>query len=305
VDNLALRILSSGQPESISYDAAVRGPIAGVSPRTLSAPARRRSADPGRGPSLGANARRPGSSPSRSHLRRRNRIAEITKLVARPAIANTTPRGRSELVESRARVVAASDGPPGRRIGAWTLHDGAQQRLVDTGAEAPNRTSRRTPGRRFCEPVRRGRFPSWARIIDELRDLSRGHPPPARALQGRTRTGAERTLLVGAPGSGGRSTWDCPGDQSRTDRGRGLLHRRRGTNERRQTRARHRNVLVDVQANRRRPFESRFPMTGSAGADPSCGVRAFSACETASTRLGGTISLASPSSGPPSSSSSR
>jgi GAF domain-containing protein len=52
-------------------------------------------------------------------------IAEITELVA-TAIANA--ESRTALVESRARVIAASDDT--RRRIERDLHDGAQQRLV-------------------------------------------------------------------------------------------------------------------------------------------------------------------------------
>jgi signal transduction histidine kinase len=106
------------------------------------------------------------------------RIADITELVA-TTIANA--ESRAALIESRARVVAASD--ESRRRIERDLHDGAQQRLVTIALKL----------RSHQEAV----FPEMARLLDEvasdieevlheLRELAHGLCPPMLAQQGLT-----------------------------------------------------------------------------------------------------------------------
>jgi PAS domain S-box-containing protein len=100
------------------------------------------------------------------------RLEEFTELAA-TAIANAA--SRSELAASRTRIVAASDET--RRRIERDLHDGTQQRLVSLGLElrfaesavpADLEDARRTIGRVAGE---------LNRVIDELREISRGiHP---------------------------------------------------------------------------------------------------------------------------------
>jgi PAS domain S-box-containing protein len=165
-DNLASKILRSGQPESISYDAA-SGPIAAFA-RTLGL---RR----GVGAPILVEDRIWGAmlagwvEPCEITSETADRISEITKLVA-AAIANA--ESRSALVESRARVVAAGDDT--RRRIERDLHDGAQQRLVTLALELRSHQAVIPPElAELFAGVRCG----LGEILDELRELSRGiHP---------------------------------------------------------------------------------------------------------------------------------
>ncbi len=94
------------------------------------------------------------------------RMTEFTDLVA-TAVANA--HGRTELMTSRARIVAASD--EARRRIERDLHDGAQQRLV---ALALGLGARQGPptDEDVAEVAR-----ELTEVIDELREMSRGiHP---------------------------------------------------------------------------------------------------------------------------------
>jgi PAS domain S-box-containing protein len=100
------------------------------------------------------------------------RVASFAGLIA-TAISNATTR--SELIASRARIVAASDAA--RRRIERDLHDGAQQRLVTLGLDLQAIQMRIPPGleeaRSGLERVQR----EIERVLDGVRELSRGlHP---------------------------------------------------------------------------------------------------------------------------------
>ena len=100
------------------------------------------------------------------------RLAAFTELIA-TAISNTT--ARSELIESRARIVAAGD--EARRRIERDLHDGTQQRLVSL-ALAARAAAAELPAQGADV---RERFASIAAglgtAVEELQELSRGiHP---------------------------------------------------------------------------------------------------------------------------------
>jgi signal transduction histidine kinase len=97
------------------------------------------------------------------------RIAAFTELVA-TAISNA--ESRSELADSRARVIAAADDA--RRRIERDLHDGAQQRLV-TLAVALRRVEGKAPTELRPEIDRV--IEGLAGAVEELREMSRGiHP---------------------------------------------------------------------------------------------------------------------------------
>ncbi len=172
-DNLVTNVARSGHSESMTYDIAT-GPIAAYA-RELGI--RRAIGTPivvdGYiwGAMLAGWTRPAGGSPD--VLRR---IADITELAA-TTIANT--ESRAALVESRARVVAASD--ESRRRIERDLHDGAQQRLVTIALKL--RSHRETV------------VPEMARLLDEvatdiegvlheLRELAHGLRPPMLSERG-------------------------------------------------------------------------------------------------------------------------
>jgi PAS domain S-box-containing protein len=100
------------------------------------------------------------------------RLEEFTELAA-TAIANA--ESRSELAASRARIVAASDET--RRRIERDLHDGTQQRLVTLGMDLRRAESTVQP--ELSETRRAiGKIAGdLDRVIDELREISRGiHP---------------------------------------------------------------------------------------------------------------------------------
>jgi signal transduction histidine kinase len=113
-----------------------------------------------------------GSRRSRFASDTEQRMVEFCELIA-TAVASA--QSRSELIASRARIVAAADDA--RRRIERDLHDGAQQRLVTLRLELRDVGSRLTGG--FSEPREQ-----LARIGDaldgvlkELREISRGiHP---------------------------------------------------------------------------------------------------------------------------------
>jgi PAS domain S-box-containing protein len=165
-DNLASKILRSGQPESMSYDNA-SGPIAAV--------ARRLALRSAVGTPILVDGRIWGAmfagwtQPRDISSETTERLSQITELVA-AAIANT--ESRSALIESRARVVAAGDDC--RRRIERDLHDGAQQRLVTLALKLRSHDAAIPAGLRevFNEVVS-----GLEEVLNEIRDLSRGiHP---------------------------------------------------------------------------------------------------------------------------------
>jgi signal transduction histidine kinase len=105
-----------------------------------------------------------------------DRISEITELVG-AAIANA--ESRTALVESRARVVAAGDDT--RRQIERDLHDGAQQRLVTLALKLRSHQSTiPAPLAELFADVGSG----LGEILDELRELSRGIHPSVLSTSG-------------------------------------------------------------------------------------------------------------------------
>ena len=100
------------------------------------------------------------------------RVASFAELIA-TAVSNAT--ARSELVASRARIIAAGD--EARRRVERNLHDGAQQRLVSLGLDLQAVQARfpadREDDRAELERIQR----QIDLVLEELRELSQGlHP---------------------------------------------------------------------------------------------------------------------------------
>jgi PAS domain S-box-containing protein len=172
-NNLASKILSSGRPESMSYDNA-SGPIAAF--------AHKRALRCAVGTPILVDGRIWGAMfacwPQQRDISSEtmDRLTQITELVA-AAIANA--ESRSALIESRARVVAAADDS--RRRIERDLHDGAQQRLVTLALKLRSQES--TIPADLC-----GLFTDVAsgleEILDDIRELSRGIHPAALSRAG-------------------------------------------------------------------------------------------------------------------------
>jgi PAS domain S-box-containing protein len=172
-DNLASKILGSGQPESMSYDNA-SGPIAVFARRfelrcAVGTPIL---VDGGIWGAMFAGWPQPRDISSETT----DRLTQITELVA-AAIANA--ESRSALIESRARVVAAGDDS--RRRIERDLHDGAQQRLVTLALKLRSQES-------TIPADLTGLFTDVAsgleEILDDIRELSRGIHPAALSRAG-------------------------------------------------------------------------------------------------------------------------
>jgi PAS domain S-box-containing protein len=165
-DNLASKILRSGQPESMSYDDA-SGPIAEF--------ARQFGLRSAVGTPILVDGRIWGAmfaawpQPRDISSETMERLCQITELVA-AAIANT--ESRSALIESRARVVAAGDDS--RRRIERDLHDGAQQRLVTLALRLRSHEAANPAGlREVFDDVASG----LEEVLNDIRELSRGiHP---------------------------------------------------------------------------------------------------------------------------------
>jgi PAS domain S-box-containing protein len=100
------------------------------------------------------------------------RVARFAELIG-TAVANATTR--SELIESRARIVTASD--EARRRIERNLHDGTQQRLVALGLDL-QAAAAKIPGElREVHTELGGIAAGIAAVLGEVRELSRGlHP---------------------------------------------------------------------------------------------------------------------------------
>jgi PAS domain S-box-containing protein len=165
-DNLASKILRSGQPESMSYDDA-SGPIAEF--------ARQFGLRSAVGTPILVDGRIWGAmfaawpQPRDISSETMERLCQITELVG-AAIANT--ESRSALIESRARVVAAGDDS--RRRIERDLHDGAQQRLVTLALRLRSHEAANPAGlREVFDDVASG----LEEVLNDIRELSRGiHP---------------------------------------------------------------------------------------------------------------------------------
>jgi signal transduction histidine kinase len=100
------------------------------------------------------------------------RLASFTELVA-TAIANA--ESRTELIASRARIVAAADET--RRRIERDLHDGIQQRLVSLGLELRAAQAQLPLRPRELEDLLSRATDELTSVLDELREISRGiHP---------------------------------------------------------------------------------------------------------------------------------
>ena len=211
------------------------------------------------------------------------RISEITQLVA-AAIANA--ESRSELVESRARVVAASDDT--RRRIERDLHDGAQQRLVTLALKLRSHqpTTPVQVATLFADVAS-----ELGEILDELRELSRGIHPAVLS------TGGLRPALRGlarrAPVPVTVNVRLSRRPPERIEIAIYFIVAEALTNVAKHAHAS--NVLVDVQ-----PINAGVQVSvsddGVGGADPSCGSGLLGLRDRVDA-LGGTISLASPASG--------
>ena len=199
-----------------------------------------------------------------------DRISEITTLVA-AAIANA--ESRSELVESRARVVAASDDT--RRRIERDLHDGAQQRLVTLALKLRSHqpTTPAQVAKLFAEVAS-----ELGEIIDELRELSRGIHPAVLSTSGLG--SALRGLARRAPVPVTVNVGLSRRPPERIEVAVYFIVAEALTNVAKHAHAS--NVLVDVQAIDGRSSLG-LPMTGSAAPTRRAG-QGFSASETASTR---------------------
>jgi signal transduction histidine kinase len=107
------------------------------------------------------------------------RMQEFIELIG-TAIANA--QSRSDLLASRARIVAASD--ESRRRIERDLHDGAQQRLVTLALKLRTIQSTAGPGQtrlkeQLTEPIH-----DLSDILNDLQEVSRGIVPPILARSG-------------------------------------------------------------------------------------------------------------------------
>ncbi|MDN3353655.1 GAF domain-containing protein [Actinomadura sp. DC4] len=102
------------------------------------------------------------------------RMQEFVELIG-TAIANA--QSRSDLLASRARVVAAAD--ESRRRIERDLHDGAQQRLVTLALKLRSiQTTADGPARGWLSAQLGGLVRDLSDILDDLQDVSRGIVPP-------------------------------------------------------------------------------------------------------------------------------
>jgi signal transduction histidine kinase len=211
------------------------------------------------------------------------RLESFTELVA-TAIANA--EGRSELLASRARLVAAAD--EARRRFERDLHDGVQQRLVSIaldlgGAEAvAPRELPELAGR--LASVRAG----LAGTLDDLRELSRGiHPailtegglgPALKALARRSPVPVQLELAVGERLA------------DRVEVGAYYIVSEALTNAAKHARASRIDVTADVDAGLLR---MTVRDDGVGGADPARGTGLTGLSDRVAA-LGGTVAVTSP-----------
>jgi signal transduction histidine kinase len=130
------------------------------------------------------------------------RLANFTELLA-TAIANA--QSHSELMASRARIVAAADET--RRQIERDLHDGVQQRLVSLGLELRATQAGQPLPHGELEAVVARAADGLRSVFDELREISQGiHPailsnggltPALNALRRRSAVPVELTLNTG------------------------------------------------------------------------------------------------------------
>jgi PAS domain S-box-containing protein len=109
------------------------------------------------------------------------RIAEFTRQAAL-AVANA--KSRSDLAESRARIVRAGD--EARRRFERDLHDGAQQRLVSLGLELRSAEATLPSGFGDLQGRLSRVVAGMNSVLDDLRELSRGLHPAVLSEDGLT-----------------------------------------------------------------------------------------------------------------------
>ncbi len=107
------------------------------------------------------------------------RLAGFTELVA-TAIANT--EARTELIASRARIVAAADATRSRI--ERDLHDGAQQRLVSLGLQLRAALAAAPPGADDLAQLLEGAIADVTGVLEELREIAHGLHPAVLAEGG-------------------------------------------------------------------------------------------------------------------------
>jgi GAF domain-containing protein len=108
-----------------------------------------------------------------------DRLARFTELIA-TAVSNAATR--SELIASRARIVAAGD--EARRRIERNLHDGTQQRLVSLGLALRAAEADLAPEQDVLRGRLAGVASGLANAVEELQELSRGIHPGVLAKSG-------------------------------------------------------------------------------------------------------------------------
>ena len=195
-------------------------------------------------------------------------------------------RHEAEVRRSRSRIVAAADDA--RRRIERNLHDGAQQRLIALLLAAARRTTRR--GRHPTLPST-ARSLELAAAVKELRELAQGIHPSA--LSERGLAAALRIVASRAPVPVELDVTTTPLEHEHQRRG--VLHRQRGAQQRREVRrgdARRGSCPRDgARADRRR----RGRRQGRGGPDGR--YRARAASPTASRRSRGGSTIDSPAGG--------
>jgi signal transduction histidine kinase len=174
-NNLVTNLVRSGRTESMTYDVAT-GPIAAYARelgihRAIGTPILVEGHMWGAMLAGWTRPRRASPEPLR-------RMTDITELVA-TAIANA--ESRAALVESRARVVAASDKT--RRRIERDLHDGAQQRLVTIAMKLRSSQEGACPQ---ISDLMDEIASDVEEVLQELRELAHGLRPPMLTERGLT-----------------------------------------------------------------------------------------------------------------------
>ncbi len=202
------------------------------------------------------------------------RIADFAELVA---LALGNAEAREALAASRARIVEVGDAE--RRRLERNLHDGAQQQLVTLALTLRLAEAKLSRGDPEAPVLLRRASGELNDALEELRELARGiHPavltdrglvPALETLCGRAGVPVEMSAVARRPAAGRR-------------RGRRLLHRRRGADQRLQAR-RARRAWRCASAGWTAARWSRWPTTASAA--PTCATgRACADSATASRR---------------------
>jgi signal transduction histidine kinase len=106
------------------------------------------------------------------------RVARFAELTA-TAVANAT--NRSELIASRARIVAAGDHA--RQRIERNLHDGTQQRLVAIGLDLQAIQAKAVPNEELYQDLERVEREVRG-VLEDVREISRGLHPPLLAQRG-------------------------------------------------------------------------------------------------------------------------